>query len=200
MKRKIIIILSFILFLLTLVLYKFDLINNIDNVVYNFIIGIKSNSMTSVMKFITFFGSTKFIIFILMLFFILGIKYRKIPILINIVVIIEVLINNIIKVIVRRDRPKLINLVTESSFSFPSGHTMVSVTLYGLLIYLILKSNINNKLKYLFIILLSILIILIMISRIYLGAHFFSDVFGGMCLALGYLLTMIEIIERKNLL
>lgn len=200
MKRRVIIVISFILFLLVLLLYKFDLINNIDSTIYNFIISVKSSSMTSIMKFITFFGSTKFIIFILILLFLLSIKYKKIPILINIVVILEVIINNLVKIIVRRDRPKLINLVIEKSFSFPSGHTMVSVTLYGFLIYLILKSNINKKLRYLFISILSILTILIMISRIYLGAHFFSDVFGGLCLALSYLLFMIDIIERKKLL
>lgn len=200
MKRKLIILISFILFLLIFLLYKLDLLNNIDNSVYNFIIGIKSRNMTSIMKIITFFASTKFIIFILLLLLLLSIKYKKIPILINIVVIIEILINNLVKIIVRRDRPKLINLVTEKSFSFPSGHTMVSVTLYGFIIYLILKSNINKKLKYLLISLLSVLTILIMISRIYLGAHFFSDVFGGLCLALAYLITTIDIIERKKLL
>ena len=200
MKRRIIMVLSFIVFLLVFLLYKFDLINNIDSSVYNFIIGIKSTSMTSIMKFITFFGGVKFVIIVLFLLLLLSIKYKKTPILINIVVIIEVIINNLVKVIVRRDRPKLINLVTEKSFSFPSGHTMVSVTLYGFIIYLILKSNINKKLKYLFTSLLFVLILLIMISRIYLGAHFFSDVFGGMCLALAYLLFMIEVIERKKLL
>ena len=200
MKRKLMILISFILFLLIFLLYKLDLINIIDNSVYNFIIGIKSRNMTSIMKIITFFASTKFIIFILLLLLLLSIKYKKIPILINIVVIIEILINNLVKIIVRRDRPKLINLVTEKSFSFPSGHTMVSVTLYGFIIYLILKSNINKKLKYLLISLLSVLTILIMISRIYLGAHFFSDVFGGLCLALAYLITTIDIIERKKLL
>ena len=156
--------------------------------------------MTNIMKFITFFGSTKFIIFLMILFLLISIRIKKIPIIINVIILGEVLLNNIVKIIVRRDRPKLINLVEEKTFSFPSGHTMVSVVLYGFLIYLINKSKINNKLKCLLISLLSILILLIMISRIYLGAHYFSDVLAGLSLALAYLLIIINFIERKKLI
>lgn len=199
MKRKIIVFSSLIVFIMMFLLYKFDLLTGIDNGVYNLIIGIKSNTMTNIMKFITFFGSTKFIIILMIIFLLLSIRYKKWPIIINIVIIGEVIINNLVKIIVRRDRPKLINLVVEKTYSFPSGHTMVSVVLYGLIIYLVSRSKIDNKIKKFIICFLSILIFLIMISRIYLGAHFFSDVLAGFSLALAYLFITIEVIERKKI-
>jgi len=200
MKRRYLIIVCILVFFIFLGLYLVDSVKGIDDLIYNFIISIKSDYMTNIMKFITFFGSTKFIVFLMIIFLILGLKRKKVFNIINVIIIGEVILNNLVKIIVRRDRPELINLVHETSFSFPSGHTMVSVTLYGFIIYLISKSKLSNKLKTLFIILLTLLITLIVISRIYLGVHYFSDCMAGIALALAYLLLCIEILERKKLL
>ena len=200
MKRKFLIIVSVLIFFIFFGLYLFDSVNGIDDAVYNFIISIKSNYMTNVMKFITIFGGTKFIIFLMIIFLILGLKKNKIFNIINVIIIGDVILNNLVKILVRRDRPELINLIHETSFSFPSGHTMVSVTLYGFIIYLISKSKLSKKIKCLFISLLTLLITLIVTSRIYLGVHYFSDCMAGIALALAYLLLCIEILERKKLL
>jgi len=200
MKRRYLIIVCILVFFIFLGLYLVDSVKGIDDLIYNFIISIKSDYMTNIMKFITFFGSTKFIVFLMIIFLILGLKRKKVFNIINVIIIGEVILNNLVKIIVRRDRPELINLVHETSFSFPSGHTMVSVTLYGFIIYLISKSKLSNKLKTLFIVLLTLLITLIVISRIYLGVHYFSDCMAGIALALAYLLLCIEILERKKLL
>jgi len=199
MKRKVVIFSSFLVFILLFLLYKLDLLELVDNSVYSILINIKSDFITNLMKIITFFGSTKFVVVLMILFFVISVRYKKFYI-INIIIVGEVLLNNIVKNIVRRDRPLLINLVDEKSFSFPSGHTMVSVVLYGFIIYLLIKSNLNKKFKFFGTSFLIILIILIMLSRIYLGVHYFSDVLAGMCLALAYLLICIEIVERKRLL
>ena len=136
----------------------------------------------------------------MIIFFILSFIKGKIFNIINLLIIGETIINRIIKIIVRRERPILINLVEESSFSFPSGHTMVAVTLYGFLIYLINKSKLNKRVKIILNICLILLISLIIISRIYLGVHFFSDCASGIFLALAYLLTIINVLERKKIL
>lgn len=200
MKRRILIISTFILFILFLMLYLFNRVNFLDNFIYDLIICLKSNGFTKFMKIITFFASTKFITSIVILLFILSFFKGKLPLIINWIILGEVFINNIIKVLVRRDRPIIINMVTENTFSFPSGHTMAAVVFYGFLIYLIKKSKLDKKYKILVNIILSLLIILIMMSRIYLGAHYFSDVIAGASLATSYLLLMVDILERRNVL
>lgn len=200
MKRRILIIGAFILFLLFLMLYLFNGVNFLDTFVYDLIINLKSDIFTNFMKFITFFASTKFITVIVIILFIISLFKGKLPLIINWIILGEVFINNILKVIIKRERPTLINLVTETTYSFPSGHTMVAVVFYGFLIYLINKTKLEKMYKYIINSLLTILIILIMVSRIYLGTHYFSDVMAGACLATSYLLLMIEILERRNIL
>ena len=200
MKRKYLIMICLFLFMLLLYMYVFNYVSFLDDGIYNFIISIKSDIVTRFMKGVTFFASTYYIIFIMIILFIFGIiKNKKINIL-NLLIILNTILNRSVKIIVRRKRPILINLVEESSYSFPSGHTMVAVTLYGFLIYIIYKSKINIRLKYLFIVLLIILITLIVISRIYLGVHYFSDCLAGIFLSLAYLLFSIDLLERKNLI
>lgn len=188
------------MFFVFLGLYLFDKVNSLDNLFYNLIINIKSYEITSIMKFITFFGGTKFIIILMCIFFLLSLKKIKIFKILNLLILGDVVINNLVKIIVRRERPSLINMVTENSYSFPSGHTMISVTLYGFLIYLIYRSRLSNNIKIILITSLLLLILSIIISRIYLGVHYFSDCMAGVFLALSYLLYSIEFIERKKLL
>ena len=200
MKKRYLVVLFVILFFVFWLLYITGVVNNIDNIMYKFIISIKNDYVTSFMKFITFFASTYFILFLMSVFFILSFFKGKIFNIINLLIVGDVIINRGVKVIVRRERPILINLVTEKSFSFPSGHTMVAVTLYGFIIYLINKSNLSKKFKIILNFGLILLILLILISRIYLGVHYFSDVIAGLFLALAYLIFIVRVLERKNIL
>lgn len=87
-----------------------------------------------------------------------------------------------------RQRPNLIHLVTEHSYSFPSGHSIGSMLFYGTLLFLLPKFVKKTTTCFLLQILLGIAILLIGISRIYLGVHFPSDVLGGFSLGLAWLL------------
>ena len=73
---------------------------------------------------------------------------------------------------------------------------MVSLSFYGFLIYLIYKYVKNKDLKWISIVLLSILICSIGISRIYLGVHYTSDVLGGFLISLSYLIVYTLIVNR----
>ena len=97
------------------------------------------------------------------------------------------LLNVIIKSLVRRPRPEGIHLVVETGFSFPSGHSMAAMAFYGLIIWLIWRCEHDRRQRSLFAIAFLIIIVMIGVSRIYLGVHYASDVIGGFCAALIWL-------------
>lgn len=91
-----------------------------------------------------------------------------------------------LKNIIGRARPDpLLWLVTESNFSYPSGHASQTFTIFPIIaIYLIFFTKINNNLKWLSGIILLVLPILVSFSRLYLGVHYFTDVLAGSVLGL----------------
>ena len=124
------------------------------------------------------------------------IKNKKVGISVLLNLILASLINYILKQILQRPRPIEYRIIDENGYSLPSGHSMVSMAFYGYLIYLIYR-HINNKyIKWSLITLLSLLIISIGISRIYLGVHYTSDVLAGFLVAISYLIIYINIINR----
>ena len=174
-----------------------SLINTVDTSLYNLIIKLMSTNTTTVMKFISYLGSaTVFIILALAFIFILKNKRDSKCIAINLVLVF--LLNRVLKLIIARPRPEILRLVEEDGYSFPSGHSMVSMGFYGFLIYLVFKNIQNKKIRYPLIIFLSILILLIGISRIYLGVHYFTDVIGGFVIAIIYLAVFIKFIYNRN--
>lgn len=91
------------------------------------------------------------------------------------------ILNNGLKILFERPRPDMVeHLITEESFSFPSGHAMGSIILYGGLAFLInhLLSLQKNPRRIL-IVVTSLLALSIGLSRLYLGVHYPTDVLGG---------------------
>jgi len=140
---------------------------------------------THLAKIITFLGSSIILISIAIILLIV-IKNKKIGVSICYNLALIASINYILKNIIQRPRPEEFQIITETGFSFPSGHTMISTAFYGYLIYLIYKNIINKKTKWILIIILSILIILIGLSRVYLGVHYISDVIAGFLISISY--------------
>ena len=155
-------------------------IMQVDTIGYNFVkTYLIKEQVTPIMKIITFFGGATCLIGLTILLFII-IKNKKIGLLIG-------------------PRPTENRIINENGYSFPSGHSMISMAFYGFLIYLIYKYVKNKKLKYISITLISILIIFIGISRIYLGVHYTSDVLAGFLFSISYLIIYVLIANNKVL-
>lgn len=98
------------------------------------------------------------------------------------------LLNLLLKHLFHRQRPLLENpLVTLSSFGFPSGHTMGATIFYGLLALFAAHSIRNWPRRFLIGCAAAFIITLIGMSRIYLGAHYFTDVIGAIAIGLAWL-------------
>lgn len=165
----------------------------IDTIAYKLIVENMRNSfLTEIFKFITFLGSQYILILITIISFVI-IKNKKVPIAITINLIISAVLNVLLKNIINRPRPEGYRIIFETGYSFPSGHSMVSMAFYGLILYIIFKNCKNKKLRNILCSMLSILIILIGFSRIYLGVHYASDVVGGFLVSIAYLIVFTTI-------
>jgi undecaprenyl-diphosphatase len=158
--------------------------------------------MTRFMKFITFWGSGWALTIIsLVISFIAFIRSKKKYFLSSLLVSVNLAaassLDFILKQVFQRSRPDLLRLIEISGYSFPSGHSMSSISFYGFLIYLSLK-YFKQWFKYSIVAALSLLVLAIGISRIYLGVHYASDVLGGFITGLGWLVLFIRF-SRKAL-
>lgn len=195
MKKKFIItLLLLIAFLLIMLLVITNNISKFDNVIYNFLIGLRCNFLDIYFKWITKLGNTMTILCIVVLLLIY--LEKKYAIILGISTISSVVINTIIKYIIRRPRPAHLRLITQGGFSFPSGHSMISICVYGFLIYLIYQEVKDKNQKLALIIFFSFLIISIGLSRIYVGVHYPSDVLAGYFLASTLLITIISLCNK----
>ena len=154
-----------------------------------------SDFATPVAKFITNFGGVIFLILTAIVLTIL-IKNKKIGLAILLNLTIITILNQLLKRILQRPRPTEYRIIEETGYSFPSGHSMVSMAFYGYLIYLIYKYVKNKYIKWISIALLSILIGTIGISRIYLGVHYTSDVLGGFLISVSYLIIYVSAVNK----
>ncbi|WP_375510810.1 phosphatase PAP2 family protein [uncultured Nostoc sp.] len=104
----------------------------------------------------------------------------------------SVIINRIAKELMHRVRPQLWqSIAPASSFAFPSGHAMASITVVAILLFLTWDSS----WRWLVLIFGSLYIIAIGWCRLYLGVHFPSDVLAGWMVALGWTIGVSLIIK-----
>lgn len=187
---------SFILFMILTYTIFNDGINKIDHHIENIVINMRNKKLTNFMITITNLSSAYSLIVISILLLAI-IKNKKIPTLIIINLIFSFLTSQFAKIIMQRERPINISLVEAIGFSYPSGHSLISMAYFGFIAYLLYKHRTNNKLtKVILITTLFITILIIGFSRIYLGVHYFSDVIGGFLLSCSYLMIFININKK----
>lgn len=159
--------------------------------------------ITTFMKTITKLSDTSYIIIIaiiLTILFLFKIKKKNIAIAIPCNLALVTLFNQTLKTIFQRVRPLGYNLIEIGGYSFPSGHAMVSMGFYGLLIIIINHQVKNKFIKKILISLNIILILLIGISRVYLGVHYLSDIIVGYLTAIIYLILLTKVLKKYKVI
>lgn len=186
-KRKVIGLALLISFLALTILLLTNNLTTFDNFIYKHILNIRSEFFDFFFIFLTRLGDIVPVTLITMCLLVMLNKENRY--LLGSSMIITLMINQGIKYLIQRPRPPLEErLISQSGYSYPSGHSMMAMCLYGVLIYLAVTRLKNKKLKVLVTLLLSIIIILIGISRIYVRVHYPSDVLGA------YLITLLILI------
>lgn len=172
----------------------------IDKLAHNILVeSLRNPTMTTIMKTITKLSDTTYIILIaviLTILFLFKYKQKSVAKIIPCNLIFITLLNQTLKTIFQRERPFGHNLIEISGFSFPSGHAMVSMAFYGLLIYVIYHLVKNQTLRNTLIIINILIILLIGISRVYLGVHYISDIIVGYSVSIIYLLLFTKLLRK----
>ena len=112
-------------------------------------------------------------------------------------------VNDVLKDIFERTRPILeMQWQSESSMSFPSGHSKNASFMFSFIMYIAYKSNIKDLYKKILYVVCPVMILIVMTSRLVLGVHYFSDVCAGCAVGLIFsavMMVLYQICEKKNI-
>ena len=192
--RTIVVLLAALVFVWLLSEVAEGEIMKLDTLAYRFfVVTLRSDVMTPIMEGFTSLSSVAVIL--VMALVVAAFAPGKAPgrcVCANVVG--ALVLNQVLKFIVQRPRPDGYRLAVESSYSFPSGHSMISMAFYGLLIWMIWKYERDDVMRHVWCCLIGLIIVMVGISRIYLGVHYASDVIAGFCVSLIWLVFFTKVI------
>ena len=195
-KNILLIVMSIILFIILAIAINADILTCFESWIYFKSVEHMSDILTNVLIFITNLGGPIGVFLICLAIFLIPKLRNRLGLPVSIAVSTSFVLNIILKLIFARERPDILRLVTENSYSFPSGHAMVNMALYTVLIIYAYKFIRSKRIKYPLIILMMILVIAIGFTRIYLGVHYAGDIIGGWLL--GFAIGLCVYMLMKN--
>lgn len=173
-------------------------INYLDSKTISFIDSIRIPLLNKFFIVITYFGEGGVVLFftVVITIFLLIKKKKKLTLVLWLMFGGSVVSVYILKYAIHRPRP-IGGMIEETSFSFPSAHTVIAIFFYTFIAYLFWRGNSNKTIKFLAFSFATVLIILIGFSRLYLGVHFLSDVLAGYLLGAVWLFLGIKLFRSS---
>jgi undecaprenyl-diphosphatase len=192
-------VLLFIFFWMLVGIYYYPPLKKFDYTVNNYLKSIHSQFLTAFMIFITDLGAWGVAFAGTVAAVALAMKRKWYLLTVWICAHLgAVALNETIKAIIGRPRPPLPHLVHVTTFSYPSGHALVSMAAYGLMSYYLTLWSCTKTFKPLFITLWIILFTSIGFSRMYLQVHYFSDVIAGYSIGAAWLIVCVAWVKKAT--
>jgi membrane-associated phospholipid phosphatase len=197
-----------ILFTVFVVFYTWFFLNelkngeiiSVDHVIGDLLSGLSNEFIITFFTLFTDIGSKWGIIVVLILsVFSIWWKYRD-YLGLSILIIVAAggdQLNKYLKALIARERPLLDASIYAEGYSFPSGHAMVGIMFYGFITYYMMNKIQHQQMKRVVGWTMSLIILLIGISRIVLNAHYPTDVFGGF--AIGLIMLTISVLVYEEI-
>lgn len=171
-------------------------IESFDLPIIQFVQGLETPFLTFTLKTFTWIGSAYGVIPItiaICTFLFFGLHHRKQAIFFAFSIASTISFNELLKLYFKRDRPELYRLLEIGGFSFPSGHTMMAFSLYGMIVYIFWHHLNKMRNRILLIVFATMMAFSIAISRIYVGVHFPSDIVGGIAASTFWITLLITV-------
>lgn len=189
-------VVSAIVFLLRKPLRKYK---SRDMAIFQNINFLRTMEGNRIMLGITFLGKHQFLlpanIILIVLFLVFG-QHQWYAIRILFMSLSSLILMFVLKRLFHRKRPAEPLLFQAKGKSFPSGHAMTAVTFYGLLLYMLVQSNMGSAVNTIASIFTILLIIAIGFSRVYLQVHYASDVLAGFIVGSTWLYISLHVLNR----
>lgn len=196
-KRGVIFAAGLVLFVLLAILMVTGNLQWFDDPIREWVYSIRNPALTEVLKVITYMGNWQTITLLCIVLLLFRKTRLRYGVPVSAGAIFVTIFNRIIKLIFKRPRPEeSLHLIEEGGYSFTSGHSITSMVVFGLLIYLVRKYVRNRKAANILTAALAVPWIFIGLSRIYMGVHFPSDVLAGWALGAAVLVGVIVIVEK----
>lgn len=196
-KRGVIFAAGLVLFVLLAILMVTGNLQWFDDPIREWVYSIRNPALTEVLKVITYMGNWQTITLLCIVLLLFRKTRLRYGVPVSAGAIFVTIFNRIIKLIFKRPRPEeSLHLIEEGGYSFTSGHSITSMVVFGLLIYLVRKYVRNRKAANILTAALAVPWIFIGLSRIYMGVHFPSDVLAGWALGAVVLVGIIVIVEK----
>lgn len=182
-------------FIITALIFPY--ITNYDRELLISISQLRTDNLTEFMIFISHVGSFSiqvWIIGIVSFLYIMRKRYSS-AVIIIFNILFSITLNGLLKEFFQRPRPD-IRMMDVAGYSFPSGHTMNNVAIYGFFIFLVLISSMNKSIKIILTTIMTLLAGTIAFSRMYLAVHYPTDIIGGICGGLFVVSVSIYLYQR----